>query len=281
MFRGVLLSAVGCFALVAPALAADIYSPGLSSKDTPVYVPVTTWTGFYLGINGGYGGYSGLPFTNDTFIAVPGANGNDFRRISGSTYLSGGFGGGQLGYNFQSGSLVYGFETDIQGSGITGRAAQSQLVSFSGYRPKIIGRFATANTDVNYFGTVRARLGYAFGGTLLYATGGFAYGGVNSAYSFDDTSGSTGYSGSVSNSATQTGWTAGAGIEYKLSPSWSLKGEYQFVDLGSNSKTAPLLTPACATPGYVFKDTSDVQFHTVRIGLNYHFNEEYEPLPLK
>jgi outer membrane immunogenic protein len=148
---------------------------------------------------------------------------------------------------------------------------------------------------VDYFGTVRGRLGYAFGGTLLYATGGFAYGGVRSSASFIDntTSPLAPLNARTSNTSTATGWVAGAGIEYKISPSWSLKGEYQYIDLGSGSDAAvpavyglgsSPITP-CA-PGSSYSSIcsnlrgryNEVAFNTVRIGVNYNFNTPYEPL---
>src|SRR5215468_6110281 len=115
--RSVLLSAVSGIALASSAFAADIYPGGVSYKDTPVLLPVTSWTGFYLGVNGGFGGFNSLKFRDDTFVTATGA---DFLRITGKTDTAGGFGGGQLGYNLQSGGFVYGVETDIQGAGIRG-----------------------------------------------------------------------------------------------------------------------------------------------------------------
>jgi outer membrane immunogenic protein len=261
MMRNVVLSAAGGIALVSSAFAADIY-PGVSYKDTPVLLPVATWTGFYLGVNGGFGGFDSLKFRDDTFL--PGTP-STFFRITGKTDLAGGFGGGQLGYNLQSGGFVYGVEADIQGSNIQGHGGAFQLAG-------TLGRFAAAKTDIDYFGTVRGRLGYAWGGTLIYATGGFAYGGVNSRFAFEDTNGGN---GRVSNTQTGTGWVAGAGVEYKIAPNWSLKGEYQFIDLGSESVTRPLISPPAIS---LRGSEKDLEFNTVRVGLNYYFNTPYEPL---
>jgi outer membrane immunogenic protein len=260
MIRSILLRAVSIVALISPASAADLYGGG-GFKDTPVLIPV--WTGFYLGVNGGWGGSSGNNFAVDTF-AVPG--GTDFRRISGSTDISGGFGGGQLGYNFQTGAFVFGIETDLQGSGISGSRTVTQFVT-----APIATRFGRSSENVDWFGTVRGRLGYAFGPALIYGTGGFAYGGTNTAFSFSD---SFGNSGRVGASNTETGWTAGGGLEYKFNPAWSFKVEYQFIDLGSISRTGPLVLPV----SYDMRGHEDVQFHTIRIGVNYHILPAYEPL---
>src|SRR5215469_4810900 len=149
MIRSVMLSTVSGIALVSSAYAADIYPGGVSYKDTPVLLPVTTWAGFYLGVNGGFGGFDGLKFRDDTFVT---ATGDDFRRIAGKGDLAGGFGGGQLGYNFQSGGFVYGIETDIQGSGIQGRASAFQLVANPAPPPPLVGRSGTVKTDIDFFG---------------------------------------------------------------------------------------------------------------------------------
>jgi outer membrane immunogenic protein len=221
------------------ANAADLYrnppAPPPVSYVPPVATP-NTWAGFYLGVNGGYGWGGGA----DTFT-----DGVDtFTRAK----PEGGFGGGQIGYNFQSGSFVYGVETDFQGGDITGS------VTGDGY---------TSRERMDWFGTARGRLGLSFGQTLVYGTGGFAYGDVKQhavvgPNAFD-------------NVGTRTGYTVGGGLEFKLTPAWSLKAEYQYLDFGSEklSDGAGNLT-----------NDLDTNFHTARIGLNYRFGGGggYEPL---
>jgi outer membrane immunogenic protein len=236
--NGVLgLTLTSALALAAfSANAADIYrgEPAGSYKDGPVYAPVATWTGFYAGVNGGYG------WSANTL------SGSDFQP-------EGGFGGGQIGYNWQGGfglghNLVLGVEADFQGSGI------SDSASVPG---------ASAESNLNWFGTVRGRIGYAFGPALVYATGGFAFGEVES-------KGSLVGVGSASATETQTGYVVGGGLEYQINPSWSLKGEYQFLSLDASDRNAagPL--------GFTDQDRTEV--HTVRVGLNYHVGHGYEPL---
>ena len=322
MYRSMLLGAASSVALVSSAFAADIYTPA-----GPAYAAVAlppSWGGFYAGINGGYGGNSGLPFREDVFFpTLPLGAVNPFSTIVGTDTIAGGFGGGQLGYNFQFASWVFGVEADIQGSGIRGSGAnaifndsvaptitpispvcQANAMNQAG----VAGGVCAGRNDleVDWFGTVRGRLGYAFGNTLLYGTGGFAAGGVKATSLYTDNNifnigGPIGGVGAatnhlqvarVSNSATNTGWTAGAGIEVKLSPSWSLKGEYQFINLGTiSSGPGEIVIPGavaptpCATPGDVrclhLTSSKDVDFHTVRVGVNYYFNAPQAPLPLK
>ena len=323
MYRSLLLGVASSVALVSSAFAADIYTPA-----GPAYAAVAlppSWGGFYAGINGGYGGNSGLPFREDVFFpGTPPTGGttfvNPYSVITGSDTIAGGFGGGQLGYNFQFGSFVLGAEADLQGSGIRGSGANTifngagttappfcqAAITGTAISPagKQYGVCAGRNDlDVDWFGTVRGRLGYAFGNTLIYGTGGFAAGGVRATSLYTDNnigSGTTGLAGNpigtpqtgrASNSATNTGWTAGAGIEVKLSPSWSLKGEYQFIDLGTISSGpgeiivpgGTNVTPCSPSVSGCLNLTSskDVQFNTVRVGVNYYFNAPPAPLPLK
>jgi outer membrane immunogenic protein len=326
MYRSLLFGVASSVALVSSAFAADIYTPV-----APAYAPVVlppSWGGFYIGINGGYGGNSGLPFREDVFfpgtppiVPIAGTLTNPYSVIRGSDIIAGGFGGGQLGYNFQFASWVFGVEADLQGSGIRGSGAnaifndgvalatnpispvcQASVVSGAGFRGGVCA--GRNDLEVDWFGTVRGRLGYAFGNTLIYGTGGFAAGGVKATSLYTDNNifnlgggGGVGLATNqlqvarVSNSAANTGWTAGAGIEVKLSPSWSLKGEYQFINLGTiDSGPGEITIPGAATPAPCavgspaclhLTSSKDVDFHTVRVGLNYYFNAPPAPLPLK
>ncbi len=315
MIRRVLLSAVSGVALASSAFGADIYSPGPASYAAVALPP--NWSGFYLGANGGYAGNNSLGFREDLFTsAATGAPTTPYSSLRGSDTIAGGFGGGQLGYNFQLGTWLIGFETDIQGSNIqgsgastifnTGTLAAAPTTPFfcgsGGGAGGVAGKVgpypgvcaAKHDLDVDYFGTVRGRLGYVWGGVLLYATGGFAYGGVDSHFGYTDNSGGAAVAPFVaraSNNNTRTGWSAGGGIEYKISPSWSLKGEYQFVDLGSNSSglvegfnlgsgtpVSTCTTPTTAGCTVLRGKSDDVAFNTVRVGVNYFFNTPYEPL---
>jgi outer membrane immunogenic protein len=121
--------------------------------------------------------------------------------------------------------------------------------------------------NVDWFGTVRGRVGYAFDRALVYATGGFAYGNVDTSLSAPAAPGTF-----ERRNGTQVGFVAGGGLEYKIMPKWSLKAEYQYVDLGSERLVG--------TPGFAGFSTNalDTAFHTVRVGLNYGFGPIYEPL---
>jgi outer membrane immunogenic protein len=151
----------------------------------------------------------------------------------GDTYsydTDGWLGGVHLGYNWQATNFVIGVETDIELADLSGSG---------------IGTFGSVHsTDIDWIGSLRGRLGYALDRTLIYATGGLAYGDVAIA--------GPGYS----DSETRTGWTVGAGIEHAFAPNTTARIEYRYTDLGS---------------GDLGFDDSDVTFSAIRAGLSWKF----------
>jgi outer membrane immunogenic protein len=250
LLSGILGLTLTSVVALASANAADIYrAPEAVGgyKDGPAFVGVN-WSGFYVGVNGGYGW---SPNDDQLAFRVP----PPFSGLS----PEGGFGGGQIGYNWQGGlglgsRVVLGVEADFQGSGIEDKGTDTVL---------------NYKSTLDWFGTVRGRIGYGFDRTLVYFTGGFAYGNVQNTatvigggakYKFDDTA---------------TGYVLGGGVEYKINPAWSVKAEYQYLNLGEND-------PVSAA-GVNFKSlpkttVNDDEFHTVRVGLNYQIHQGYEPL---
>jgi outer membrane immunogenic protein len=189
-------------ALGTAAHAADL--PTRMAPPAPVVaaVPVFTWTGFYAGVNAGYGWNA-----NDDDVV-----------IGGTTYEAddeGGFvGGGQVGYNYQIGSFVLGAEADIQYADIGGDNDFDGILN-------------SDDDDESWFGTVRARAGVAFDRALVYATGGLAYGEVSNGFtSSDDVS---------------VGWTIGAGVEYAFTNNLTAKVEGLYVNLEQDDDDLPVV----------------------------------------
>jgi outer membrane immunogenic protein len=239
--------------------AADLYHPaGGGLKDAPAYVPPPLWTGFYVGINGGgsFGASENLRVRN---------NYDNTEADIGQFFRDGGFGGGQIGYNWSGfgwgNQVVLGVEADIQGSGINSSFDRNDL-NYSGFRNPTFH----ANENIDYFGTVRGRLGYAFGSALIYATGGFAYANVNTSVDLN-----SGFNVLNSNQL-ETGWVVGGGLEYLFAPNWSAKVEYQYIDLGSKTVSGT------AADGVIDHFQVDNTFNTVRAGINYHVPTGYAPL---
>ncbi|XIA62729.1 outer membrane protein [Bradyrhizobium sp. TZ2] len=164
----------------------------------------------------------------------------------------------QAGYNWQAANWVFGLEADIQ--------ATSQSDDKTCVFSCLPGAQVAYDASLPWFGTVRGRLGYSVGSTLFYGTGGFAYGNVKTKLNTQSIVGPV----TQSFSNTNTGWTAGAGIERPfflgiLGPNWTSKTEYLYVDLGSTSDSFILgAVPATST--------RSVTTHIFRTGLNYHFN---------
>lgn len=204
---------------LAAGTAAVAISTSAFAADLPVYqaepayvAPVAyDWTGLYVGVNGGY------VFGDSDFGLDP----------------DGWMIGGTVGYNQQFGQWVAGIEADL---------------AYTDVDDSVSVGVASASFDLDYLATVRGRIGYAWDRTLLYATGGVAFGrtsvrldnGVVAVRSRD----------------TSVGWVVGAGVEYAFTDNWSAKAEYNYIDLGDVD-----------APG------GDVDFnaHVVKVGLNYKF----------
>ena len=291
----VAVAAASTVAIAQTAFAADLGQPVYAAPPPPL-APVYNWTGFYAGLNAGVG-WSGndvntAGWTLYTNTAHSDALVNATASASGATAnvpvsTTSFIGGGQIGYNYQFGqSLVAGLEADIQG--LTG-GGNGVGVSF-GPVPSPPGPAGTAyqtilgnSKAIDYLGTVRGRLGYLVTPTLLfYGTGGLAYGQVSSATAlYQDVSSPPGPNlqpvmGGASGSGTKLGWTLGVGGEWKFAENWSVKLEYLYYDLGS--QTNSFAVAQVGPPRIALQFINIVQARTrfngdiVRAGVNYHFN---------
>jgi outer membrane immunogenic protein len=180
------------------AVAADLPVPSI-----PPPLPVYNWSGFYLGINGGFG--TGASNWSDGPVGT-----------TGSFAISGFLIGGTLGANYQIGEYVFGIEGDGGWTNLRGNSG-----STCGAIAAVVPPPASCQTQSQWLATVRGRAGYAFDRILLYGTAGAAFGnvqtGLNPPSTFD--------------SSTEAGWTVGAGLEVAFAPNWTAKAEYLFVDL--------------------------------------------------
>lgn len=270
---------VGIAALVAAlgtvetAGAADL-APAVVEPAVPLEAP--SWTGFYAGLHAGYGFGAG----QDVDIARISRNNEvQWHSKAGKVSPSGVFGGGQLGYNLQYGAFVVGLETDIDVSGVedTARGQFEPWKAPWGNSPGYYYSYRN-RTKAQWFGTLRPRLGYAYGDFLFYVTGGLAYGGIKSQSDFIDGgvgSGGFHYAGHVSKSETKAGYVLGAGMEYAFAPNWTAKLEYQYLDFGDQKAHANEYWPNATPPAYndymLYHTKISTAFHTVRLGVNYHF----------
>jgi outer membrane immunogenic protein len=295
-------TAVAMLSGVGGAFAADLPTRK-GPPMAPVYIPPAfSWTGFYVGVNAGYGwlntnnnnnNFGGFPF----FGAVPVAGGFVPIATSGNNGNGGFVGGIQGGYNYQftpGAGFVLGIEADIDYADL-GRKTNSVVVGsftlpqFPGtvFTPSnLLG--ASRSNNNQYIGTVRLRAGYAWDRFLVYGTGGLAYGGIrNNGNGFgggftattaagfvNPVSGAAGPStaflgaATTGNSSTRTGWTLGVGGEYAFTNNWTVKAEYLYMNFGSGNNAPGIFLPGAAA---VLNNNKSRDVNIVRVGLNYKF----------
>jgi outer membrane immunogenic protein len=263
--RRVLAAVVTLAALHGGALAADL--PARSYTKAPVVDPGINWSGFYAGVNAGYG-RGNAPTSLDINDVEQGVIQNGVNNPLPSTLHPQGFvGGGQVGYNAQFGSVVAGLEADIDYANLRKTDAASGAFFIGGILT------TTVETRIDWFGTLRARLGILpVNNVLLYATGGLAYGQVRTATTASNIpafscNGLVVYCGAGTTSGVSVGWTVGGGIEYAFAPNWTIRGEYLYLDLGSKSVTFADRDVA----GGLLTSRTNFTAQIGRAGLNYRF----------
>jgi outer membrane immunogenic protein len=230
--RVLAIAATLALTAVGQARAADLATPMKAPE------PIYNWTGIYLGANGGYG-FGGSDWTD----SVSGGSTGVFS-ISGFLF------GGTLGANLQTGSFVFGVEADGDWADTSG-AGTFTAASFCA---------GGCDTTSTWLATVRGRVGYAFDRFLVYGTAGVAFGDVRAGFSNDPVS-----------SATETGWTAGAGVEVAVISNWTAKVEYLFVDLPNGSCTTDCTIVNPNGPSVIPNIAVKFNESIVRAGVNYKF----------
>lgn len=229
----------------------------------PAPPPVFSWTGFYIGTNaGGHWDDDEIAYELNPAENV-GANATALDAVLATALHPNGFiGGGQVGYNWQTGNFVIGLEGDV--NGLTGKVSRFvRGFPGTGTDPE---DFATNSTEATFLATLRGRLGWAVERTLFYVTGGAAWGTIKTTDTFGSNNGTI--LQTTSDSTTRAGWTVGGGVEYAFWNNFSIKGEYLYVDLGDFDTHIP------AAPTYVNTDFAVHHNYTeniARVGLNYKF----------
>jgi outer membrane immunogenic protein len=208
MKKFVLASALA-FAIAAPAFAADLPPPSAPPPRAPaVYAPIPapifTWTGIYVGLNGGY---------NFGTVAPNAAGASN---LSTTGFLI----GGTIGGNYQIGQFVIGLEGDGDYNSVNNSFTTTNTVT---------GVTSTGTFKSNWLATVRGRAGYAWDRLLIFGTGGAAF----APASLSGTNLTTG--AAFSGNSTLTGWTAGGGLEYAFTPNITAKAEYLYISFPSSS----------------------------------------------
>jgi outer membrane immunogenic protein len=242
-----MLATTALFGLAQNASAADVRArPAPYAPPPPVYAPPPfSWTGFYLG--GNIGGAWAHRDVTDTFLGVNFGSGNN-----NGVFI----GGGQLGYNWQVGYAVLGFEWDIDGAANNNNTG---IVSIPG-----AGTIQVTSNN-RWITTLAARFGVTNGPWLFYGKAG---GGWVGSEDITITNLTTGASITASNNS-NSGWLVGAGIEWAFAPNWSAKVEYNFLGLDDRTFIAPGGFGRLAGDTF-FVTNRDIQM--VKVGVNYRFN---------
>ena len=188
-------AALAAFGLISAASAADM--PAKAPIAPPLPPAAYNWTGFYVGINGGYGAGT----TTGNLLPLS---------FFGNHDINGGLFGAQIGFNYQMSNVVVGLEADWDWANING--SKSFFVF-------------TESAKLENLGTLRGRLGYAWDRLLVYGTGGWAWTSRMTA--------SCPNCGLVPDSQSLSGYAVGGGLEYGVTPNLSIKAEYLYAHLGS------------------------------------------------
>ena len=266
-------------ALGGSAFAADLPAKPLAYKAAPP-AAAYSWTGFYVGANAGYAWGHSDPASSFA-CQVPGAcpynvpvQLSAFSAAGTGIVSPNGFpGGGQVGYNYQSGQFLYGVELDIESFRLNGSLAGGGLA------PSGSGQSFAVTTSVgtNWLFTARPRIGWLIQPQfLLYATGGLAVTGLKVGNNVSDNCaavvlcGLPNLVGASSASETMTGYAVGGGGEWAFYPHWSVKGEYLFVNFGSVSTTLTTNLAGAAVPN-TMTTSAKLNASIARLGLNYKF----------
>ncbi len=270
---GIALLALG----VTGAIAGGLGDRG-SIKDGPHAAPFS-WTGFYIGANAGIGwaGGGGVNlFTNDVILANLGDATTPSRGTIGNIGDEVfGIWGAQVGFQKRVGQLVFGVEADVEVPSLRDRL-QGRFTNPNGLIP--IDGDASFATD--WMGSLRARIGVLASNDLLfYATAGWAVGKVDyvvTAKEVQDVGGAVALFQSRVSDSVQNGYVVGGGLEYAFDPRFTLKLEYQYMNLGKVDGSGPVTRIATGAPTGEIATLGDItaDFHTVRLGINYHFGRE-------
>lgn len=249
LLASVILCGTSGYALSADAVVEEVV------VEAPL---VVSWTGMYVGAHAGYswgsldGNLTFDPGTGPIVVFDPSAHDID---------TDGWLLGGQIGFNYQVNSLVFGLEADASWSDAKGDGSFTTIAGDTNW---------DIETQLDWFGTVRGRMGVAVDNFLLYGTAGVAFGQSSADLVVTNTIPCCLETATGSAEEDHVGWAAGAGAEWMFSQNWSLKGEYLYTDLGSADYRL-VGTTFLGDPHTTDSFPADLSFHTIRLGVNYRF----------
>jgi outer membrane immunogenic protein len=248
---------VACAAATAGVLSVSAYAADLPMKARPMLEPVWTWTGFYIGAHAGAGW--GTTETTLTSISAPGFPAVPVNLPLAQNSRSGFLGGGQVGYNYQSGWAVFGIQGDIAGMDVKGTTPCLEVIS------------CTSKSD--WLATVTGRFGGVVADrTLLYIKGGGAWMHTDQSATVSAGLGGLGLglggAGALTSaSSTSAGWLLGMGVEYAFARNWTGFLEYNYIEFQSKN----VAFSVTAVPGDVINASVVNKLSIAKVGVNYRF----------
>jgi len=236
--KKIVLTATAFAAFAAPAFAADLPQREYAKVPVAVAAPIYDWTGFYIGGNAGYGSSRNCWGNFGTSIVAEGCNSR-----------SGGMVGGQGGYRWQMGQVVFGVE------------AEGDWANLRGSLPSVFVPFGTDSAKVTSVGLFTGQIGYAWGAALLYLKGGGAL--ANNNFLIQDAFGN----GLYYATSHKLGATVGVGFEYGFTPNWSIGLEYDHLMMGNSNNSFSVASPTLAAAANSISQNIDM----VTVRVNYKF----------
>jgi outer membrane immunogenic protein len=254
VLKKIFLASAALALFASPGFAAD-----LPVKAPPMPAPVFSWTGLYVGGNGGWGwGRSQSTELAPGSLAFP--TGTVFDEIHSSGWLA----GAQVGFNYQTAyNLVVGVEGEWDWTNISGTETTVSTA------PRRVGFSSTTTGRIKDLADLTGRIGWAAGPWLFYGKGGVALDQTSSSGVFLSPTGTL-----VDTSASSTdrsGWVVGAGFEWAFAPAWSAKIEYEHFDFGHTNVGVNSITLATGVFSTTFVSSTE-RIDVVKGGINYRFN---------
>lgn len=237
--------------------------------------PADDWGGFYAGANAGWAGAdphtrTTTPFDTAAYMNVQ-SDEDDVKELGDQRLSSEDFtGGGQIGYNWQSGLWILGIETDFNALNMDAAATRSK--QYISAPTATLTMSSTVKTD--WLWTLRPRVGYVVADRwLCYGTGGLTVSDLEADFTLlDDYTAVLGNVKQRQNiSKIKAGWTVGGGVEVRLDKNWSVRSEYLYADLGTLEGDADDMTSDGNYKSNVFHHEAEFVVHLVRFSINYKF----------
>ena len=270
---------IGSLAVIAISAAAPAQAADMPMKAAPRPILVSSWGGWYAGINGGYGWGDPDAIVNPSGAPLPAGTVTNFTGGSPftlSTRPRGWLGGVQLGYNWMiNPTTMVGVEADFQFSNLKDSASGGYINTYSlnGDATRTVG-IASLETKMDWFATFRGRYGWVVAPTVMpYVTGGLAIANIktsltNAGSHFDIGGGIPGtlissFNNSASFSDIQFGFAVGGGLDWMVSPAWVVRTEYLYLNFAGKTYNAPLAGITSAS--------SKLDAHIARLAINYRF----------